>query len=169
MPDLEVYIQKILDLQDQTNPAPLTLEERKALAFELGLSEADWERLEASYADHIARGKTFARYQNWDDALAEFEQAYAVNPYDPDLVYETARAYAKRWMHRQAPDDRRKAEELTRHLLQLQPEHEEGARLLTDLRTRTAPAENKRALKILLILLIALAAAALFILWALFS
>ena len=169
MPDLEVYIQKILDLQDQSDPAPLTLEERKALAFELGLSEADWERLEASFDDHVARGKTFARYQNWDDALAEFEQAYAVNPYAADLVYEMARAYAKRWMHQQSPVDRQKAEELTRRLLQLEPEHEEGARLLTDLRTRTAPAGNKRALSILLLLLIGLALATVFILWALFT
>ena len=53
MPDLEVYIQKILDLKDRAADQRLSLEERKALALELGLTESDWERLEASFTDNL--------------------------------------------------------------------------------------------------------------------
>ncbi|MGY4474042.1 Tfp pilus assembly protein PilF [Bradyrhizobium sp. USDA 3364] len=58
-----------------------------------------------SAKDHTARAQVLARSGKLDEAMAEFEQALAADPYNIQALYGRALIYQSRGQHQQAIDD----------------------------------------------------------------
>jgi tetratricopeptide (TPR) repeat protein len=96
-PDDEIFrqfIAKALEIQAQKNDQALSTEEMQQVAASMGITTAD---LEAAFNAYWQRGSGFARLNNWDDAIAQLEQAVALKPDQPRVLYVLANAYRKRW------------------------------------------------------------------------
>ncbi len=133
MPDthetLQAYLQKLLSIQDKLTPQDL-----RRLAREMGLSEREWQLLQDECQDHVQRGMGFVRYQNWDDAIAELNQAHAINPLHPEALDGLAQAHQARWQTTGRESDREKAISFANKLLQEDPRHEASLQRISELK-----------------------------------
>ena len=90
---LEEYVSKMLEVQKEQFEKPLTLEELKEIAFSVGMSESDWQASQQAMQQHLRNGKAHLKNKNWQDAVGEFKQAAAINPYQEDALYSLALSY----------------------------------------------------------------------------
>lgn len=150
---LKAYIQKVLSIQDpQTKKLP-TQAELKAIALEIGLDLKDWEALQKTFSDHLTRGKGFIEYDNWDDAIEEFQQACAINPSDSEASFELARAYGFRWLEHKKEQDLKLAEKYARICINLDPQYEPAIQVLSDLKRRQSKNRKSRLAIVIMSLL----------------
>ncbi len=130
---LKRYINRILELQDKAQiHQDISPEDLREVARELGLDEEDWEMIQKEIADHKARGRGFLRYQNYSDAIAEFEQALILNPIDHETLEQIAQAH----LSRSEKEDYPQAQAYARRLLDLNPSHEPSLKLISTARQK---------------------------------
>ena len=132
---LQDYIGRLLALQDDRKEW-LGEEDLKAVAHDLGLSEADIARLDAVTEAHRQRGKNFGRHGAWDEAISEFRQATALDPFDVPLLHELAVAHASRFGESQDPEDREAAQRYAHRCIELDPDHQASFELLAALKQK---------------------------------
>ena len=132
---LQDYLARLMTMQDQRED---WLEEAdlKMAAQDLGLSDADLERLAATTEAHRTRGRSFAERGLWDEAVEEYRQAATLNPFDAEATYELARAYLGRWHKTGDALDHDTAERYAHRTLQLDPEHAASYKVLKELKRR---------------------------------
>jgi hypothetical protein len=129
---LKAYIARILAVKaDQS--ATLSADALRAIALDLGLSEADLAAGVAEAARYHQRGLGFLRHQRWADAVEELSAANALAPDDLDILHALASAHAGLWHHERHPASREAAEALARRCLDLAPDHEPSFVLLNAL------------------------------------
>lgn len=145
MPDLESYIKKLLEIQDERNKKPLTSSDLKEIAFAAGLTEEDWQAIEEAFDDYITRGAGHLDHGNWNEAIHEFEQALSLKP--SDIVANSGIAQAQYGLWKKSGDDELKklALEAARQCLDVNPEHEESLRLISDINKE---ADRKKSVKV---------------------
>ncbi|MCI4669798.1 MAG: hypothetical protein MRZ79_16810 [Bacteroidia bacterium] len=132
---LKNYINRILELQDKNQShAPLSEEELKKVALELGLNEGELAFIDQEIEDHKQRGKGFASYENWEDAIEEFKQALTLKPIDQESLGEISRAHYELWKAKSKGEDKEKAISYARNLLDLDPSHEPSLKMISDLK-----------------------------------
>lgn len=100
------------------------------IALELGLTEADLARVEATVDDHVARGRNFLAHTCFDDAVREWRAARALAPWRPDVAHGLAEAHAARFHEAGDTRDRAEAEALARARLAKEPDHQPSYVLL---------------------------------------
>src|SRR5690606_23204801 len=100
------------------------------IARELGLTDADLDRVEQAITDHVDRGRGYAKHQMWDDAVREFEEASALAPSRSAIRLALAHALLERWAATQFDDDRQRSVELARHVLEHEPKNQQAYALL---------------------------------------
>lgn len=121
---LERYIEKVLESRDPAEARAIPDEDDyRSLAVKYGLDETIWDRLSQEREAHETRGRLFVREENWDEAIAELEQAFVIAPYDSSLAFDLGQAFARRFEERREPDDKRRAERLFRRCLAGDPAH----------------------------------------------
>lgn len=130
---LESFIKKILDYQDDPQPALPPQADLLAIAQDLGMSEEEWETFKKEGDEHYARGKNFLKYNNFEDALKEFQQAFVVDPYRKDLAFDIASVYGRRWEKTGNSEDKKQANIYARYCLQLDARHEGAAQWVSRL------------------------------------
>ena len=132
---LQDYLVRLMTMQDQRQD---WLEEAdlKTAAQDLGLSDADLERLAAATEAHRTRGRSFTERGLWDEAVEAYSQAATLNPFDADAAHELARAYLGRWHVSGDEADHAAAERYTHRTLQLAPEHSASYEVLQELKRR---------------------------------
>ena len=132
---LQDYLARLMTMQDQRQD---WLEEAdlKEAAQDLGLSEKDLERLDAATKAHRTRGRSFTERGLWDEALAAYNQAATLNPFDAEAVHELAHAYLGRWRVTGDAADQAAAERYAHRTLQLDPEHSASYEVLQELKRR---------------------------------
>lgn len=132
---LQDYLARLMTMQDQRED---WLEEAdlKAAAQDLGLSDADLERLDAATEAHRTRGRSFADRGLWDEAVEEYRQAATLNPFDAEATHELARAHLGRWHATGDALDRDAADRYAHRTLQLDPEHAGAYEVLQELKRR---------------------------------
>lgn len=169
---LQTYLARLLDLQDQRDTF-LEKADLDAAAKELGMTEDDLARIKALVAAHRQRGEGYARNNRWNEAVEEYRQAVALDPFDAPLTLALADAYRARWEKTSAADDRTEAARYARRAVELDPENQTAYRLLDALDRRLAapaPTEAKRQLSMVMlfamVLFLALAVASgLWLIW----
>lgn len=131
--NLEKYLQKILEFR-HLKKDQLTFDELKKIAYEMGMTDTDWHYLVRSFEAHLARGNGFFKYRDWDDAIAEMEQALAINPFHEGAIVTVSLAYANRYRDYERTSDRQHAEEYARRCLEINPSNEQALQVLSSLR-----------------------------------
>jgi hypothetical protein len=130
---LRAYIERMLALREDADVTPEAL---RAVARELGLSDADLAVAERRAAEHRARGRGFLDHGLLDDAVRELTEAAALSPADPQTALDLARAHAARWRDAGDEADRRAADRLARRCLALDPANEGAFGVLRALKSR---------------------------------
>lgn len=132
---LQDYLARLMTMQDQRQDwleeADLT-----AAAQDLGLSEADLERLATETEAHRTRGQSFAERNLWDEAIEAYSHATALNPLDAAATHDLAGAYLGRWRVTGDEADRAASERYAHRTLQLNPEHSASYEILQELKRR---------------------------------
>lgn len=147
---LESYLRKLLEIQENER---LEIEDLKAIAMNMGMDEADWQAVREALEDHLTRGQGHLDHQQWTDAIDEFTEARAIDPYDTSACYGLAQAYHGRWQETGEKEDRKLAGDFARATLDLDPGHLPSFELLSALKTAPAsPAKNREA-KIVILLI----------------
>ncbi len=140
---LERYIQEILDFKARQKQI-LQEKELREIGQELGMSDEDWQNLQQNFQDHLHKGKSFAQYKNWEDAIAELEVAESLHPYNTEVLANLAEAYKRRWLAKEGKLDRARAEVLARRLLEVEPTNQTAIRLISSLREHTELKSKKK-------------------------
>lgn len=138
---LQRYVQKVLEVERQQKQRALNRSELRELAMGVGLSAADWEAVEKSYHDHLTRGEGFLKYQNWSDAITEFQECQALFPKDAESLQYLAEAYAGRWRDQEDEADREKALHYGQQSLEVAPTQDRMLQLVSELR-KGSPRKN---------------------------
>lgn len=121
---LERFIEKVLESRDPTEARAIPDEAYfRTLAVKYGLDESLWDQLSVEREAHETRGRLFFREGNWDEAIAELEQAFVIAPYETELTYDLGQAYAKRYEAGNDDADRERAGQLFRRCLEIDPSH----------------------------------------------
>ncbi|GAB4420695.1 MAG: hypothetical protein OHK0039_34570 [Bacteroidia bacterium] len=161
---LKAYIERLLALEQQTQ-TQVEPDDLRALAREMGLSDAQWQTLQDQAEAHYRRGTGFAQYRNWDDAIAELTQAAAIQPFRTEVLQALAGAHHLRWQQHRRDEDRRLAESYARRCLQIEPQHDASLKLLSDLRSKPAPTSRAVGAWVVLALLGIVVGTGVFLLW----
>ncbi len=129
---LEKFLEKILEQREGLD-AELDSESLRALAEKYGLDDEAYEKLVREAEEHRARGLLFFEHGNWDDAIAELDQAYVVLPHDPEVGFVLGKANARQYREGKVDSDRDLAEKFFRQCIKRDSSHAEAVRELTEL------------------------------------
>lgn len=129
---LRAYIERAMALHDERREE-LDADELAQIARELGLGDDDLAALEEDAAAHALRAARFIDIGRFDDAIGELGEALAVAPRRAAWLYELARAHAGRWKASGSSKDRQRAEQLARHVVEIDPAYEASYALLKSL------------------------------------
>lgn len=129
---LEKFLEKILEQREEVD-AELDSESLRALAEKYGLDSEAYEKLVREAEEHRARGILFFEHGNWDDAIAELDQAYVILPHDSELGFVLGKAYVRHYREGKADADRILAEKYLRQCIKRDSTHAEAVRELTEL------------------------------------
>jgi hypothetical protein len=77
---LQTYMETLLRLQRDRERDSLTQDQLRQIALDSGMTEDDLEFVHQRFVDYLNRGQGFLKYENWDGAIAELEQASALEP-----------------------------------------------------------------------------------------
>lgn len=130
---LQDYITRLLAIQDERDEW-LDENDLKTAARDLGLSDEDLARIDATAEAHRQRGQHFSRHDAWDDAIVEYRQAVALKPFDVSLVHALAVAHASRYEQTKNAEDREATDRYTRRCIELDPNHQPSYELLSALK-----------------------------------
>ncbi len=145
---LQRYINKMLQLQNEQREKPLTEQELKEIAFEIGMSEEDWQASQESYKAHLKIGEGHLSYRNWEKAIQELEQANALNPNSLEATQGLANAYLAQWKEDKSPNNKTLAEKFANAALQIKPGDTKSMYVLSELsQVEKEDKEQKKTLK----------------------
>lgn len=130
---IQAYINKVLTIQQEQRQRPLDVDEMNRIAEELGMSDADKALIQKRLKDYIARGQGYSRYEDWDSAIEEFDQALTLNPFNVDILYGLANAYKHRSLLRKDKEDVNRAKMFAKKALQINANHEPSLKLVSEL------------------------------------
>lgn len=106
---------------DSLTERPLTLSELKELAISMGLSEEEWDELQAKAHVHLKMAQDHLMARNFNDAIADAEKATQINPYLPNSNSVLAKSYQMLWLEDDDEKAREKAEYYARKELLTDP------------------------------------------------
>lgn len=144
---LQGYLARLMTMQDQRE-SWLEEADLRTAAHDLGLSDEDLARLQATTEAHRERGHRFVERRLWDEAVAAFRQAAALSPFDAALALELAEAYLGRWQASGAETDRAAADRYAHRALELDTGQEGAYEVLRQLKRQPIRSEGPPAAKV---------------------
>ena len=130
---LAKYVEKMYEIQYNQREKALTDAELKQIAFDMGITETEWQESEKAFEGHLETGKGLILEQNYVDAIDELCNAIALKPYNPKALYFAAQAHTERYEETGAPENEQQARVLINRLLQVKPVHKPALKLLSQL------------------------------------
>lgn len=129
---MQQYAERLLQLRPNLRqlPEPADLD---AIALDVGLSLDDLALLRQRVLDHVTRAEGYSEFRRWDDAIAELEQATALDPLNLETLYQLADTHRRRYEQRGKRRDRNAAAHLAHQCLQLDPSFRPALVLLDEL------------------------------------
>lgn len=116
---------------DTFEERPLTLEELKELAISMGMSEEEWNNLQAQAIIHLHSAEDHLRARNFNEAIAQAEKATSINPYISKGNGVLAKAYQMLWLEDNNEQARQKAEYHARRELLVDPKDTNAINILS--------------------------------------
>lgn len=139
---LKAFYEKLLELKNKEEQKALSQQELKDIAFELGFSDNEWHLIEEKVEGHLKNGQSFLGFQNWRDAIKEFEQALQLSPNNLAATYGLAIAFHSLYQEDTQNVFKEKALQYARIRLKNEPGHEPSIRIISELQK-----ESKTAFK----------------------
>lgn len=142
---LRRYMEKVMQLRQERDIEHMGQEDLRQIALESGMTEEDLAYVEQRFLEYVNRGEGFLRYKNWDDAIAQFEQAIILVPHNTTVLNALATAY---WNKSRAGDDdmsemsEMEARFYAEKVLTIDSQNDQALRLLTIMRNEQEPQEN---------------------------
>ncbi|MAS93751.1 MAG: hypothetical protein CMO55_11220 [Verrucomicrobiales bacterium] len=134
--DLAKFLRKALEIQLSDSNSSLSEEDLARIAQNAGLSEEDWKRVCKRFNEHLQKGRNFHRFDNHIDAISELEQAVSLAPYQADVLIDCGNAHLAHWRKTRSKSSHRRAGELARKALKIDPTNAEAAKLLSETKAK---------------------------------
>lgn len=131
---IKVYIEKIIRIRESQNNPKLNWIQLKKIAFEVGVTEEEWNEVLNAYESYVQKGESFLHHDNWKDAIEEFQDAYKIYPIDQNVLIGLAFAYEKRYFEKRWPGDKKNGIFFAEKCLESDPDNHEAARIITHLK-----------------------------------
>ena len=170
---LKKYINRILELQDsQDQGLNLSDQELKKVASDLGLNEEAWALIQKEFEDHKHRGIGFAKYENWEDATKEYEEARILRPENHEILALLQVAYEAWWKQSSKGEYKEKALMYARKILEKDPSDDQALKFISESKKSSlpkgSPSPNSPKGYLLTILGILIASGMVFLLFSIF-
>lgn len=140
---LKNYVEHILQLQAEKNQEVLSQTELNEVAHRLGLTNADIIYIDKRFTAYYTRGINYTKYNNWDKAIQELEQACKIKPISSEALYRLADAYRNRFLKKGKKEDKILAEKYAQRCLQIEYGHEQAIALISQI-ARIRPQNKKK-------------------------
>ena len=128
---------------------PLTLDELKELAISMGMSDKEWEDLQASAVVHLQTAQRHLDARNFNDAIDSAEKATSINPYLANGNSVLAKSYQMLWLEDNDEKAREKAEYYARRELIVDPTDQVCIKILSTINKKSKiGAQEKKSKKI---------------------
>ncbi len=127
---LNRHIDKVLEIQQNKETKPLTLEELKEVDISLGMTEEEWDALMQRAEDNTNTAQSHLNYKNYSDAYKLAEQAVAINPYQEQALLVMSLAALGRYEEDDEEDFLVKARTSLNELLKINPGNQSAIELL---------------------------------------
>ncbi len=151
---LQAYLARVAALKAARDQA-LDADELRAIASELGLTDADLAAIDAAAQAAHQRGRGHLAHGRWADAIAELATAAELRPQDHAVACDQAEAHLGRWRAEGRAADREAAGRHARRALAIDPGWQRGFGLLNELdaRPRQRPRRPARLIAWAIVLL----------------
>ncbi len=93
----------------------------------------DYYELQAVLESHLRRGYGYADFQNWNDAINEFERVLAIHPKHTEALFGLSVSFYNRWLEYGKETDKYRAASLARHCIDNEPQHYKAMQLLSQI------------------------------------
>lgn len=97
------------------------------------MNAADYYELQAVLESHLRRGYGYAEFQNWNDAIREFEKVLAIHPNHTEALFGLAVSFYNRWLDYGKATDKYRAASLARRCVDNEPQHYKAMQLLSQI------------------------------------
>jgi len=128
---IKAYVKQILKIQQQNRPP--SNEDLEQIANDLGLTDNDVAMIRNRFKDYLTRGQGYSRYEDWESAIEELEQAVMLNPAHVEALYSLANAHKHRYLLSRNKNDLQKAKTYAKRVLELNPAHDPSLRLISQI------------------------------------
>ena len=129
---IENYIQRVTELTQSAQKIP-TNEELEKIVTHLGISPEEIKTAQKQSQDHFTRAQGYFKLKHWDDAIAELQEAIALNPSNLEILNLLANAHLGRWYAKHYRDDEEEIRRRIKQCLEIKPDHQESLSLLAKL------------------------------------
>jgi WD40 repeat protein len=99
--------------------------------MEFGLSADDLKAVEKTFQDHLALGKNFIEFKNYEEAVKELEQALLLKPQSEDTLWQLAKAHQQLWNENKTKKYKEEALRYARLCLKTNPQAKKAAELIS--------------------------------------
>ena len=82
----------------------------------------NYYELQAVLESHLRRGYGYAEFQNWNDAIREFEKVLAIHPNHTEALFGLAVSFYNRWLDYGKATDKYRAAGLARRCVDNEPQ-----------------------------------------------
>lgn len=97
------------------------------------MNAENYYELQAVLESHLRRGYGYAEFQNWNDAIREFEKVLAIHPNHTEALFGLAVSFYNRWLDYGKETDKYRAAGLARRCVDNEPQHYKAMQLLSQI------------------------------------
>lgn len=97
------------------------------------MDAANYYELQAVLESHLRRGYGYAEFQNWNDAIREFEKVLGIHPNHTEALFGLAVSFYNRWLDYGKATDKYRAAGLARRCVDNEPQHYKAMQLLSQI------------------------------------
>jgi len=100
------------------------------------MDAANYYELQSVLESHLRRGYGYAEFQNWNDAIREFEKVLAIHPNHTEALYGLSVSFYNRWLDYGKTTDKYRATGLARRCVDNEPQYYKAMQLLSQIYKR---------------------------------
>ena len=129
--NLKSYIEQALKIR-QTQQS-VSEEEMQKIALSLGLSQEDLAKVEDVFKATLLRGQGFMKFQDYENAMKEFEYATVLKPNNAEVLQGLAYCYTHIAVINEDKKIYQKAQETIKKALLIDPSHQQSYAISSEL------------------------------------
>lgn len=129
--NLKSYIEQALKIR-QTQQS-VSEEEMQKIALSLGLSQEDLAKVEDVFKATLLRGQGFMKFQDYENAMKEFEYATVLKPNNAEVLQGLAYCYTHIAVINEDKKIYQKAQETIKKALLIDPNHQQSYAISSEL------------------------------------